>query len=144
MTTTIRAKFRCMSIARTWEGAEICEFLPVKRDGRDPENEIFWKYTPSGEVKLVYKGECGFDPGAFYYIDMTPAENGEWTVDTVTRRANGSGDVNLSSAWKPATEEGFRHGTVELGIDSDRVVDLFGLPGAKWNVVFSFAEASDG
>ena len=145
MTTTIRAKFRCMSVSRTWDGIENCEFRPVKRDsGQDPENEIFWKYTPTGSATLIYKGESEFKPGAYYYIDMTTAEDGKWDVSSITRRSGESGDVNLSSVWKPVTSGGFRHGSIEMGIDSSRVIDLFGTPGSKWDVEFSFAEASDG
>jgi len=124
---------------------ETCTFRPVKRDsGQDPENEIFWKYTPSGSAKLTFMGACDYQPGAYYYIDMTLAEDGEWTLDLVTRRGNGSGDVELASTWKPVTEGGLRHGKLEMGIDSARVIDLFGLPDSKWNVVFTYAEASDG
>jgi hypothetical protein len=43
----------------------------------NPENATFWKYTPSGEIKLgTINPEAWqqFELGKEYYIDFTPAE----------------------------------------------------------------------
>lgn len=142
MTTTIRAKFRCMSVTRTWDGIENCEFRPVKRDGKDAENDKFWDASPSGEAKLAFKGECGIQQGAYYYIDMTADEEGDWSAGTISWHSGGGGNIQLYRGWQQ-TDKGLFHGSIEIGVNYDKVLELFGRPDGKWKVEFIFAEASD-
>jgi hypothetical protein len=140
----IRAKFRCMSVTRDWNNAEVAEFRPVKRDGdKDSENKKFWDASPSGSATLTFKGPCGYKPGDYYYIDMEMADEGKWGAGTISRHSGGGGSVKLYRNWEPV-DEGMIRGDLEMGVSYANVLDLFGLPDGKWNVVFSFAEKSDG
>jgi len=139
----IRAKFRCMKISRNWRGLQIAEFLPVNRSkDKDPENARFWEATPGGESQLVFMGEMPYEPGDYYYIDMEPNPEGLWSVDSMTRHET-CGEVYFRSTYgSPA--EGFMNGFLQMTIVFLEVYDKFGKPGSKWDVVFSFAEKSDG
>jgi hypothetical protein len=42
-----------------------------------PENQAFWKATPSGELKMQVTNEAAleqFEAGREYYLDFTPAK----------------------------------------------------------------------
>ena len=139
----IRAKFRCMSVTRQWDGNEIVSFRPVNRGKeQDPENAKFWDASPSGEAKLTFKGPCGFLPGAYYYIDMAADPEGEWTTGTVSRHCGGGGHVSLYRQWQEV-DEGLFQGSLEIGLNYIETVNLFGAPDGVWAVSFTFAEASD-
>lgn len=73
----VRAKFQVIerrSMISPEGGVEI-RMTPVSADG-NPENEIFGKYTPSGEVRMLIIGDAAneFELGKFYYVDFTQAE----------------------------------------------------------------------
>ena len=71
-----RCKFHCQSVRKfaTREGLEEkfvyeAEFSAVY-DGSE-ENKEFFKWTPSGSLKIgVYKEDV-FQPGKDYYVDLT-------------------------------------------------------------------------
>lgn len=70
----LRAKFQVTTITHYENGSEV-KMLPVTRGS--PENEEFFKWTPSGEIKigLIKKEQAEvFQPGREFYIDMTPVE----------------------------------------------------------------------
>lgn len=70
----VRAKFRVTSITKYTDYHSVT-LEPVR--GETPENKEFFKYTPSGEIKLgVVKAEtlAEFEPGDEFYIDFTKAE----------------------------------------------------------------------
>ena len=75
-----RCKFHCNSVRKsvTREGMEEkfvyeADFFAVY-DGSD-ENKEFFKWTPSGSLKIgVYKEDI-FQPGKDYYVDLTEAGN---------------------------------------------------------------------
>jgi hypothetical protein len=73
----VRAKFRCRS-REIQEQGEVIKLSPVT--GGSPENDLFYKWTPAGEILLqTINGEAGkqFVPGKDYYVDFTFAEQGE-------------------------------------------------------------------
>ena len=141
MTRRIRAKFRCMEVSRDWRGIQVAKFLPVNRSkNQDPENAQFWEATPSGEAQLTFMREMPFEPGDYYYIDMMP--EGDWTMEHVTRHET-CGEVYLRFPWA-SSDKGFQHGFLKMSLNYLNVLDLFGKPGEKWDVTFSFAEKSDG
>lgn len=68
---TTRAKFSCISVKTTTYGREF-EFMAVTSSS--PENEAFFKTTPSGKITLNVKNEgVNFEVGKEYYIDFSPA-----------------------------------------------------------------------
>ena len=142
--TMIRAKFRCMSVTRKWDGHEIVEFKPVNRSGdQDPENQKFWDATPSGEAQLTFKGPCGYEPGDYYYIDMGQSEDAKWFLHSVTRTIDNAGEVYFHRSWAEI-QEGLEHGSVKMWINFPETLDLFGAPDSKWAVTFTHAEPNDG
>ncbi len=73
----VRAKFQVIE-RRTMlspEGGVEVRMNPVSADG-NPENEIFGKFTPSGEVRMLIIGPAGdqFGIGDSYYVDFTKTE----------------------------------------------------------------------
>jgi len=69
----VRAKFRCESVAVVdWGHSKSTNavFGPVY--GGSPENEAFFKSTPSGKIELSTIHEGLFVAGLEYYIDFTP------------------------------------------------------------------------
>lgn len=70
---TVRCKMECRSVTKNTLGY-LVDFYPVS-DGSD-ENKKFYKYTPSGCLKLETINESAgkhFEPGKSYYIDITEA-----------------------------------------------------------------------
>ena len=66
------AKFKCESVTEFKDQKEAL-FWPVT-DGSE-ENEKFFKYTPSGELKLqTINKDVNFEPGKEYYIEIKLAE----------------------------------------------------------------------
>lgn len=144
---SVRAKFRCMRVTKSWDKTTTVVLSPVTEKTDD---EGFWKYTPSGECELsYYQEDPPFEPGAYYYIDLQPVSEhseGIWAHNEKTDQGNGQGTVKLSVSPfydyrnpKP----GMRHSRLELGIDSQPAFDALGEPGSFWRVSFTFAEASD-
>ena len=137
----IRAKFRCTKTTQSWDSYYTAEFRPVTQKGANTENQQFWAATPAGEATLTFKTPHEFVPGAYYYIDMEPAEAGAWQMTRSTRTADKAGEIVLSKFWSEGGSPLL--GSLQMGIVKGSTVDLFGAPGAKWEVTFSFAEASD-
>lgn len=88
MSPTVRAKFRVSSVeARAWNGSKKPDHWsitmePVTRDSDDPdsENTSFWEATPSGKLEIQTTNKDAadrFTPGREYYLDFTPADEGE-------------------------------------------------------------------
>lgn len=82
----VRCKFRCHSkreyLANHYAGKEAgyiveklydYEFNAVTGDANNEENAQFWKYTPSGSLKVSSVRPDTFEPGQDYYIDIHPA-----------------------------------------------------------------------
>lgn len=70
---TVRAKFRVETVTQTIHGFTV-DLKPVT--GGSPENERFFKWTPSGEIKMgTVNAEAAeqFKPGTEFYVDFTPA-----------------------------------------------------------------------
>ncbi len=67
-----RAKFVCYSEKIRQTCREFI-FMPVA--GGSDENKEFWKYTPSGEIKINLSNEANtrFEVGKSYYVDFTEA-----------------------------------------------------------------------
>lgn len=67
----VRAKFKCI---------EKSESGQVKMEvvcGGSPENDSFFKYTPSGQLTIGTVNEAAlgqFEVGKAYYLDFSPAE----------------------------------------------------------------------
>ena len=158
----VRAKFRLLSILHTYEGIQAARLVPVKRDGKDGENSAFWKYTPSGELRLDCRGIASDSDGQplrlgdYYYLDFTeveppeqgwpsPAYDGVWSVSQVTLGQD-SHQVDLHwSNWQ--VQSGLKSGALKLGLTEQRVVAMFGEPThpsrGRWLFRVSFAETSD-
>ena len=67
-----RSKFQCNSKEETTNGISYT-FVTVTSGSK--ENEEFFKYTPSGAIKLQIVNEnVKFVVGKFYYVDFTEAE----------------------------------------------------------------------
>lgn len=66
-TKTIRCKLRCDSVTETPTGY-ITRFYAVHSGS--PENEEFFKYTPSASFELGTSKEKHFEVGKEYYVDI--------------------------------------------------------------------------
>lgn len=69
----IRAKFKCVSIEHIEQGYVVKLHSVV---GGSKENEIFFKYTPSAEVRLSLLNKSianNFEVGKEYYSDFSEA-----------------------------------------------------------------------
>lgn len=73
----VRAKFRCDTVTETRfaNGAQTdVNLVPVTSGA--PENAIFGKYTPSGQIRMTINNPdaaAQFIPGQEYYVDFTKA-----------------------------------------------------------------------
>lgn len=70
----VRAKFRVESITKSAGGGVLVEMAPVTSGSE--ENRTFWKYTPSGSLKMSLTAGIpaadAFEPGQEFYLDFTP------------------------------------------------------------------------
>lgn len=146
----VRAKFRCLSIAEKWDGKFVAELGPVMQKAEDSnkENKAFWKYTPSGDASLTYNAEHPLKVGDYYYIDMVPKEDGDWTLSSVLRNTHG-GEIVLSHHrsydYKEGAPKGLLNGQVKMSLsdEAEGALAAFSEVGSAWGVAFNFAEASD-
>lgn len=70
----VRAKFRCDSVAKNYQGIEIVDMTPAVSDSE--ANKTWSQYTPSGNLKMMITaaGAIGqFVPGNYYLLDFTEA-----------------------------------------------------------------------
>lgn len=71
---TVRAKFVVNGVLDRGNGYGEVELSAVT--GGSDENNDFWKYTPSGSLKMGIDNPSSlalFKPGQEYYLDFTPA-----------------------------------------------------------------------
>jgi hypothetical protein len=71
---SVRAKFKVTSITYTEVNGAAVALSPVISGSK--ENEDFFKWTPSGEIRLSTINEDAavqFKPGTQFYVDFTPA-----------------------------------------------------------------------
>ncbi len=149
----VRAKFRCLSVTRKWDRSITVELGPVLQKGKNPENAEFWKFTPSGDASLNFRGPAldnrgkEFTPGDYYYIDMHKDEDGGWLLSSVTHQGEESGSVELHTRGGKHTaghgQDGFSYGKLTMGLDHAPALGWFDNAGGAWSVEFSWAEASD-
>jgi hypothetical protein len=149
----VLAKFRCMSVTKKWDRSCIVELSPVCQRGSNKENEQFWKFTPSGDATLNFKGPSKDDrgqeytPGDYYYIYMTKDEGGGWLLNTITTHGKENGSVELATngkdtvGWKEG--DGFSYGKLQMGIDNPHAFLAFDEIESTWDVQFKWAELSD-
>lgn len=68
-----RCKFKCIEKKEN-EDSNSYQFHAVGKDGC-PENESFFKWTPSGQLSIgCTNKDVSFEVGKEYYIDITPAQ----------------------------------------------------------------------
>lgn len=76
----VRAKFKVENVLEEGgEGARTVVLRPVYGDGKT-ENAQYWRYTPSGEIRLGTVNEAAwsqFKTGQEFYVDFTPARTAE-------------------------------------------------------------------
>lgn len=150
----VRAKFRCLSVTKKWDRSIIVELGPVLQKGKNPENAEFWKFTPSGDATLNFRGFAldsrgeEYTPGDYYYIDMHKDDEGGWALTTVAKHGKDNGNVELNTRGGRHTagmgEDGLSYGKLTMGLDHAPALGWFDNPGDPWAVVFTWAESSDG
>ena len=75
----VRAKFKCSVVSkkvnwnRTPENPFLYEVVMEPVMGGSEENKKFWKYTPSGSLKMASILSDAFEPGKEYYLDFMEA-----------------------------------------------------------------------
>lgn len=145
----VRAKFRCLGITHKWDGSIIAELGPVmnRKCENFEENKKFWQASPTGECHLTYNVKADLQVGAYYYIDMI-SEEGEWQLNEIIHRGEGSGEVFFSYYRNydyNNPPEGMIRGHLKIGIDGNHTnaLALFGEAGTKWKINFIFAAPSD-
>ena len=70
----VRAKFKCDHVANYGGGTGEVTLSAVTYGSE--ENEMFWKYTPAGELKMQVDNPAAlkvFEPGKEYYLDIQSA-----------------------------------------------------------------------
>lgn len=148
----IRAKFRCLSVTEKYDGSIIANLSPVKRNGKDGENDQFWKYSPNGDCELHFHKECAIKVGAYYYIDMERVDNAvDPALWELSRRDENQNYVNVELSWyvqrdhKLPCPTGMLSGRFKVGLDEIAVGAREGFKPTRslWAVTFTFAEASD-
>lgn len=78
---SVRAKFTCQKIVIHQSGKEELREVhlnPVYDANPESENGKFFKWTPSGEIRLGVLNKAAwekFEIGKSYYVEFTPAEN---------------------------------------------------------------------
>lgn len=77
MSTSVRAKFKCMQVTKQtgWAGYEFLyssKFSPVTSGSE--ENAAFYAASPGGEISLSTAKADHFEVGREYYVDFTPAD----------------------------------------------------------------------
>lgn len=79
-TTTVRCKFRCQSMTKRLEYGDISkpvwDFEMYAVTDGSPENKEFFKYTPSGSLKVTTVTSEAFEVGKCYYLDINLADLG--------------------------------------------------------------------
>lgn len=156
---TVRAKFRCMSVTRTYEKITDASFRPaMPQKGADgtpehEENKAFFKWTPGGEMTLgFYEGEASLalEPGAYYYIDMDPLAadakvTRPWRLQTRTEHlASAQLDVELCADWSTISDSGpekLRNANLKMSINNPDAFPLFltAARDARWSVAITKA-----
>jgi hypothetical protein len=139
-------------MSRNHENRYTYNLQPVMASSPAEEDKSFWEATPSGEAEMNYLLEEGGDEpfvvGAYYYIDMTPNDDGDWIVNTrtqhATNRRGANGEVTLAASgegdWRTI---GLKHSKLHMGIDNPKAMEAFSDVESKWSVVFTLAEADD-
>lgn len=72
---SVRAKFKVVSVTESEGGNKYVKLQPVV--GGSPENEQFFKWTPTGEINMGTINPAAaeqFKPGQQFYVDFTPAD----------------------------------------------------------------------
>ena len=148
----VRAKFRCMSVVKKWDRSTIVELSPVCQRGSNAENEQFWKFTPSGDATLNFRGPSiddrgkEYQPGDYYYIDMSKDESGGWLLNTITTHGKENGSIELATNGKTTAgykEDDFAYAKVQMGIDNPPAFLAFDEVESTWDVRFRWAEETD-
>lgn len=73
--SSVRAKFKVASVTEQEGGLKTATLHPVTTGS--PENEQFFKWTPSGQIQLGTinpKAAEKFVPGKQFYVDFVEAE----------------------------------------------------------------------
>jgi len=136
---SVRAKFRCLSVTKTWDGYGEVMFKPVmpKYDGAPggaEENQAFWEASPSGTMEARYRQWAELpEPGSYWYVDMEPAEKGEWRLWEVACHGQNQMGIKFSLDWNKDRAMA----KAELGIDilnKDAFHHFEGTSGTRWTV----------
>lgn len=146
---SVRCKFKCMSVTRTWDGFTVIVLAPVYpgSGGDHAENAIFWRFTPGGEMTLRFKGDApvvtdqAYRPNALYYIDLDdadPAPTLPWKVTQYTQR-EGQETIHLFLSWRDGAVAGDPY-TGDLRFDNVNAGIADWTPGRPWAVRVTFAE----
>jgi len=75
---SVRAKFKVTAVSEFEGGLKQITLNPVSSGS--PENERFFKWTPSGEIKMGTvnpSAAAQFKPGTQFYVDFTSVEEME-------------------------------------------------------------------
>lgn len=166
----IRAKFRCLSVSEGLGNSvqiRLAAVIPKKGLPNCEENQQFWKYSPSGEMKLTYdgvpmavvqevnRGSCErvFRVGAFYYIDMEKKDvDGEqpglWNLAERHNWLGGQSKITFRLPWvdpnKPDAPQ-LRAGEFEIQLSQEAAgaKAQFGDVGYGWQIDVSFAHGPE-
>jgi hypothetical protein len=67
-----RCKVRCRNVSQDYNGNWSYLLEPVT--GGSPENDEYFKWTPSGKFEFGVTEERKFEAGKYYYVDFVLAE----------------------------------------------------------------------
>ena len=163
----IRAKFRCISVSEGLSNSRqirLAAVIPKKGLPNFEENQQFWKYSPSGEMKLTYDGvpmivgdnsiSHAFEVGSFYYLDMEkqPDVNEErpglWNLSERQNWLGGSSKITMRLPWvdrnKPNAPQ-LRAGEFEIQLNDEAkgAKEQFGDVGYGWKITITLAHGPE-
>jgi hypothetical protein len=166
----IRAKFRCLSVSEGLGNSvqiRLAAVIPKKGLPNYEENQQFWKYSPSGEMKLTYNGvpmvvagddrsgsvSRRFEVGAFYYIDMEKKDVDKeqpelWSLAERHNWLGGQSKITFRLPWvdpnKPDAPQ-LRAGEFEIQLSNEAAgaKAQFGDVGHGWQIDVSFAHGPE-
>lgn len=159
MRAPVRAKFRVLKITQDYNGTWTADMRPIQRGrGKDPENDLFWDATPSGEAALQFAEKPDLKVGDYYYMDLIPDDDGDVLLASLEFHRGGQISVWFTRShnvphpvWPENDRRLWMYDTLKMGVGGGDRFDLrdnmkahFGLPDdGQWRLEVTWAEASD-
>jgi hypothetical protein len=141
---SVRALFRILSVAHSWDGGILVSLAPTsqKRNGEEcEENKRFWRWTPSGsgEIRIgkperpeLFERGALLGPGSYVYLDLFDVEEAPDAPENGLRVS-----CRVASFALDASAHGFRSRVESLSPDVDGNRALLGGAWGSFSIEMS-------